>query len=175
MHLQLKGQITINAAAQKVWHILAHEFGTVGQWASSIPESQSINHIPALEGTEVIGRVCATAVPGFPAVRETFTYYDEQSMRFGYEPSEGQPWFIKHAENHWVVHSLGPQISMVESRAELDVGLFPGVLLAPLLKLFMGRVGAQFFEELKFYAERDRPHPRKLKAQQKHLKASARS
>jgi hypothetical protein len=42
------------------------------------------------------------------------------------------------------------------------------------LKLFMGRVGARFFEELKFYAEHDQPHPRKLKVQQKGLKASAR-
>jgi hypothetical protein len=175
MHLQLKGQIRINAPAQNVWHILAHEFSTVGQWASSIPESQAISDIPAPEGAAVGGRVCATAVPGFAAVRETFTYYDEQSMRFGYEPAEGRPWFIKQAENHWAVHSLGPRTSLVESRAEIDVGLFPGVLLAPLLKLFMGRVGAQFFEELKFYAEQDRPHPRKLKAQQKHLKASARS
>ena len=165
MHLQLKGQIMINAAAQKVWHVLAHEFGTVGQWASSIPESQAVTDISAPAGATVAGRVCATAVPGFGAVRETFTYYDEQSMRFGYEPSEGRPWFIKHAENHWAVRSLGPQTCLVESRAELDVAPFPGVFLAPLLKLFMGRVGAQFFEELKYYAEHDQPHPRKLKAQ----------
>jgi hypothetical protein len=34
----------------------------------------------------------------------------------------------------------------------------------------MGRVGAQFFEELKYVVEHDRPHPRKLKAQQKALR-----
>jgi hypothetical protein len=175
MHLQLQGQITINASAEKVWRILAHEFGTVGDWASSIPTSKAITDIPAPEGAEVTGRVCATAVPGFAAVREIFTYYDEQSMRFGYEPTEGRPWFIKDAENHWVVHSLGPQTSLVESHAELDVALFPGVFLAPLLKLLMGRVAAQFFEELKYYAEHDQPHPRKLTAQQKYMKASARS
>jgi hypothetical protein len=36
-----------------------------------------------------------------------------------------------------------------------------------LVKFFMGRVAAQFFEELKYFVEHDRPHPRKLKAQQK--------
>jgi hypothetical protein len=97
-------------------------------------------------------------------------------MRFGYQATEGRPWFLKRAENHWVVRALGPQTSVVESRAELDVGLFPGVFLAPLLKLLMGRVGAQFSEELKYYVEHDQPHPRKLKAQQKHVqKAVTRS
>ena len=65
---------------------------------------------------------------------------------------------------------------MVESRAELEMRLFPGVFLAPLVKLFMGRVGARFSEELKYFVEQDQPHARKLKAQQKQMqKASARS
>jgi hypothetical protein len=175
MHLQLKRQTIINAAAQSVWHVLAHEFGSVGQWASSIPESKPVTDIPAPDGAEVGGRVCATAVPGFAAVRETFTYYDEQSMRFGYEPTEGRPWFIKHAENHLVVHVLGPQTSVVESRAELEVSLFLGVFLAPLVKLFINRVSTQFFEELKYFVEHGQPHPRKLRAQHKHRKTLARS
>jgi hypothetical protein len=67
------------------------------QIASSIPESKPVINIPALAQAEVGGRVCATAVPGFAAVREIFT---------------------------WMVPSLGPQTSMVESRAEVDMPLF---------------------------------------------------
>jgi hypothetical protein len=87
-------------------------------------------------------------------------------MRFVYQATEGRPWFLKHAQNHWAVRSLGPQTSLVEVQAELNLSFFPGLLLAPLLKFQMGRVGAQSLEELKYYAERDQPHPRKLKAQQ---------
>src|SRR6266496_5500374 len=101
MHLQLKGQIMINAAAQKVWHVLAHEFGTVGQWASSIPESQAVTDISAPAGATVAGRVCATAAPGFGAVRETFTYYDEQSMRFGSKPFPCTPCFRYGRGHPW--------------------------------------------------------------------------
>lgn len=171
MRLHLNNQTTIDGAAQKVWRVLAHEFGNVGQFASAIPESKPVIDIPAPQGAEVGGRVCATNVPGFGAVQETFTYYDEGAMRFGYEPTAGRPWFIRHAENHWAVRSLGPQTSLVEARAELEMNLFPGVFLAPLLKLFMGRVGAQFAEELKYFVEHDRPHPRKLKAQRKRTKS----
>jgi len=169
MRIQMNDQMTIDAPAQKVWRILAHEFGSVGQWASSIPVSQPVPDIPAPAGAAVGGRVCATAVPGVAAIQEMFTYYDEQSMRFGYEPTEGRPWFVKRAENNWAVRSIGPETSLVESHAKLELASFPGIFLAPLLKLYLGRVGARFFEELKYYAEHDRPHPRKLKAQRKQM------
>jgi hypothetical protein len=169
MHIQLKGHITINASANKVWRVLAHDFSNIGQWASAIPASQAVTDLPAPEGAEVGGRVCSTAVPGFGDVQEQFTYYDEQSMRFGYEATEGRPSFLKHAENHWEVRSLGPTTSVVETRAEIEVSLFPGWFLAPLLKLQMGRIGAQSLEEMKYYVECDQPHPRKLKAQQKQM------
>ncbi|HEY6408159.1 MAG TPA: SRPBCC family protein [Ktedonobacteraceae bacterium] len=134
-----------------------------------MPASKAVTDLPAPEGAEVGGRVCATAVPGFADVQESFTYYDEQSMRFGYQATEGRPWFLKHAENHWAVRSLGPNTSLVEALADIDVSFFPGGFLAPLLKLQMGRIGAQSLEELKYYVERDQPHPRKLKAQQKQV------
>ncbi len=167
MHLHLKGYVTINAPAKNVWRVLAHEFDAIGQWASAIPASHAAPHLPAPAGAEVGGRVCSTAVAGFAAVQETFTHYDEASMRFAYQATEGRPWFLKRAENHWEVRAQGPTTSLVEARAELDVALFPGLFLAPLLMLQMGRVSRRTFEELKYYVERDQPHARKLKAQQK--------
>ena len=91
MHLHLNGQTTINAPADKVWRVLAHEFGNIGQYASAIAESKAVTDIPAPKGAEVGGRVCTTTVPGVDAVRETFTYYDEQSMRFGYNQPKASP------------------------------------------------------------------------------------
>jgi hypothetical protein len=43
------------------------------------------------------------------------------------------------------------------------------------VKLFINRVSAQFFEELKYFVEHGQPHPRKLRAQHKHRKTLARS
>src|SRR5919198_3597574 len=123
MRIHLNNQMTISAPAQKVWRVLAHEFANIGQWVSAIPHSQAVTDVPAPDGAQVAGRVCATAVPGFDAVREQFTYYDEQAMRFAYQATDGRPFFIKRAENHLAVRSLGPETSVVESRAELDVSL----------------------------------------------------
>ena len=176
MHLHLSGRTTIHAPAQNVWHVLAHEFSAIGQWASVIPASHGAPDLPAPAGAEVGGRVCATAVPGFADIQETFTSYDEPSMHFAYQATEGRPWFLKRAENHWFVRSLGPATCEVETRAEVDLPLFPGLFLAPLLKRQMDRVGARTLEELKYYLEHDQVHPRKRKAQQKQgQKALARS
>jgi hypothetical protein len=160
MYIHFEDHILINAPATKVWRILAHEFDAIGHWASAIPASQGIAELPAPGGTKVGARVCSTAVPAFGQIRETLTSYDDQGMRFAYEATDGRPWFIKHAENHWVVRSLGPSSSEVEARAEVEVSLLPGVLLAPLMKLQLGRTGVQTFEELKYYVERDQVHPR---------------
>jgi hypothetical protein len=176
MYIHFKDHILINAPATKVWRILAHEFDTIGDWASAIPTSQGIAELPAPPGAPVGARVCSTAVPGFGQIRETFTSYDDQGMSFSYEATEGRPWFIKHAENHWVVRSLGPSTSEVEARAEVEVSLFPGVFLAPLMRFQLGRTGIQTFEELKHYVERGQVHPRKLQARQPHAqKAGTRS
>ena len=107
MHLHLSGRTMIHAPAQQVWHVLAHEFSSIGHWASAIPTSHGVSNLPVPAGAEVGGRVCATAVPGFTDIQETFTSYDESSMHFAYQATEGRPWFLKRAENHWFVHALG--------------------------------------------------------------------
>ena len=152
MHLHLKNYITINASAKKVWRVLAHDFGTIGLWASAVSASQAVPDLPAPPGAQVGGRVCATAVPGFADVQENFTYYDEASMRYGYQAVKGLLRSLKRAQNHWLVRPLGPDASLVEARAEIDMSLFPGWFLAPLLKLYMGRVGTRSLEELKYYS-----------------------
>ena len=167
MHIQLNDHIIINASANKVWYVLAHDFANIGQWASAIPASKANPNLTVPEGAEVGGRICTTAVPGFSGVEESLMSYDEHSMHFAYQATNGRPWFLKHAENHWEVRSLGPGTSQVETRAETDISVFPGFFLVPLFKFQMGRIGTQTLEELKYYVEHNQPHPRKLKDLQK--------
>lgn len=164
MRIKMKKQITINAPARKTWSVLAHEFENIEQWASVITESSNIPEIPAPEGAHVGGRVCSGS---FGDALEKFTYYDDQAMRFGYQGIGKLPSFMKHAENNWSVRSLESNQSVVESRAEIDIKLFPGLILLPIFEFQMWRIGNQLFEELKYYVEEDQPHPRKQKIQQK--------
>jgi hypothetical protein len=173
MRLRFTSQTTINAPASQVWRVVAHEFSAIGDWASTIPHSQAVADRPALAGAEVCGRICSTNIPGITAVREQFTYYDEQAMRFGYAAADGLPALIRRAENNWQVRSLGSEACIAEAWAELELPLLLGVCLVPLMKLQLSRAGARLLEELKYYVEHEQPHPRKLKARQRAAQQAA--
>lgn len=169
MHKQVEDQITINAPASKVWRILAHEFDKVGQWSSGITASMATTDSPAPEGAMVGGRICLSDGLGGD-VREEFTYYDEEGMRFGYKAIGELPWFLEAAQNNWCVRSLEPNKAVVTFKAEVGLKLFVALFMIPLMPFIKKFWGTRTLEELKHYIEHDQPHPRKLKAQQKQTK-----
>jgi hypothetical protein len=173
VRIQVTGQATIDAPASKVWGVLAHDFANIGRWATLIPDSREDAGTAAPEGAVVGGRVCSNSIPGFADVREEFTIYSEQSMRFSYKATEGMPSVVKSAENSWTVRSIGPSQSVVEARGEVHMSLIPGLFLAPLMKFQLGRMAHQTGEELKYFIEQGQPHPRKLKAQRKQMQQSS--
>jgi hypothetical protein len=162
MRLQIRSHTTINAPAAAVWRVIAHQFDAIGEWASSIPTSYAAPEVSPPPGAEVGARVCATGVRGFQDVHEQYTFYDEGSMRFTYEATAGLPSIVRHAENSWQVFSLDQSRCQVEAQAVVDLRTVPGLILAPLLRMQMHRLGRQTFEELKYYVEHLQPHPRKV-------------
>jgi len=162
MRMQIRSHTTINAPATEVWHVIAQQFDAIGEWASSIPTSYAAPEVSPLPGAEVGARVCATGVRGFKDVHEQFTSYDEEAMRFAYEATTGLPWIVRHAENHWQVRPLDQSRCEVEAQAVVVLRAVPGLILAPLLRIQMNRLGRQTFEELKYYVEQGKPHPRKV-------------
>jgi hypothetical protein len=164
VQFQITSQAAVDAPATQVWHVLAHQFDQIGQWASLIPQSQPVSDIPAPDGALVGGRVCSPAVAGFRAVQERFTSYDEAGMRFSYAATDGLPWVITRAENHWSVQPLTASRTLVEARAEVALRPLPGIFLRPLLRLQLQRVADRVAEELKYYLEHGEPHPRKRRA-----------
>ena len=165
MKFQMKKQITIQAPATKVWRIVAHEFDQISKWSSDIPASKATDNGSGPDAAPVCGRVCTS--PGFGDVEEVFTYYDEESMCYGYRGTQ-MPSFIKNAENNWRVQALSPHTAMAEFVGKVE--------LNPLLALFVipyfSIIGPRVLKELKYYAEHDRPHPRKQKALQRQVEAA---
>lgn len=173
MHIQITTSVVINAPTGKVWKVIAHEFGDIGQWASTIAGSKAFATSRAVGGglnqaeAEPKARVCTTNVPGFKDIQETMTQYNEGAMQYSYEATEGRPWFVTRAENTWRVRSLEISTSEVETRAEVEINKFWGILFAPLMKAQFTRMGNRTLEELKFYIEQGQVHPRKLKKKQR--------
>ena len=165
MIFKMSKQIEINAPAEKVWRIIAHEFDKMSRWSSDLHDTWAKKEGVAPEGAPVCGRVCYTHGFGGGEVEEVFTYYNEQEMQYGYKGTV-LPKYINSAGNNWRVRSLGAERSVADFMAEVDLNPVLGVLVKPYLRI----VGSRALEELKYYAEQDKPHPRKIKAMQKRVK-----
>lgn len=162
--IEVKKQLVVNAPYQEVWRILALEFHRVGEWASVIANSQINADATAPEGADIGGRVCV--VPGFGDVKESFTAYDEDNLTFSYEATSGMPFFVKTAGNTWSLTPQGDK-TVVDMHLMAETNLFPGALMAPLMKGQFDRQGWETIDDLKYYVENGKPSPRKQDAMKK--------
>jgi len=167
MRLHLNRQTPVNAPAERAWHVLAHEFSDISIWSSAIAESYTNPEAAVMAGAELGGRVCVA--PGFGETHENLTHYNEKKMRFSYSATiKGMP-AVRQAINHWAVIPQGEHSCIVESRAEILLATFPGIFLAPFVVLAMKRLGKHSAEELRYYIENGKPHPRVLKQSQQQI------
>ncbi|GAB5521446.1 MAG: hypothetical protein RhofKO_36970 [Rhodothermales bacterium] len=156
--------IQVNAPADQVWAVLAHDFHNAYKWASSVDHSAArvAGPPPGDAPFETAGRACQTSLG---PIKETLEYYDEQARRFGYSAKgDKMPFFVKHLQNNWAVQANGPNRSTV--RMALEARLLPvfAQLMGPIMRKQFDTVLTEATEELKFYIEQGRPHPRKVEA-----------
>jgi len=155
-------QVTINAPAAQVWHVLAENYATVGAWASAIAHS-TVNDDVA-DGA--VGRVCHT---DFGQLKETVTQFDEHTGTFAYH-ADGMPFFVREAGNTWTVRPHSADTTVVDMRLEMTFMPIIGRLMQPIMRRQMQHTARDFVEELKHYVETGQIHPRKLAAQAKAAK-----
>ena len=164
MTRELTGEVHINAPADAVWAILGANYSRIGDWASVIQKSTPMPNLSIPPGADAGGRSCTPALPFVSKVTEELTSFDEANKTFSYEATSGLPGFIHKAQNMWSVRADGPESSIVSTRGLLDMHRIIGPLLFPIFKWQLNRAGARLVEELKYFAENGRPHPRKTGA-----------
>ena len=163
----LTSTITIDASADQVWDVIAHQFGRIGEWATAIPGSTTITapatvtHSYVLVEAPVAGRVCDTGMRAVPQVTETIVAYDEDARTLTYQATAGMPAFVTLARNTWEVKPLSDGQAQVTYAGELEVRGVLGALARRLLLARVARDGQYLLEDLKHYAEHGEPSPRK--------------
>lgn len=158
MHIQTK--ITLSTSVQKAWEVIGLKFGHVAEWTATLESS-------SLEGDMGIGavRVCKTRGIGiFPSatIKEVMTEFDPEQYRFAYKVTSGLPGMFKSAQNTFTIVPIDNKSCVVKSIAviELTKWLRPiEWFFALLLKQDLKKV----FDEMKFYIENNKVHPRKAK------------
>ncbi len=148
-------KLHVNAPANQLWTILAEEYDRVGEWTSEIVQSSSNPDLPEGEG-----RVCST--PGFGDVKETITKFDDQGREFSYAAEIATfPFFVKDVGNTWRVEAKGNNHSIVHMHMQARLLPVFAQLMGPVMKRQMSKSADILLEELKYFAENGRVHPRK--------------
>ena len=144
----------IDAPAEEVWAVLAHDFADIEEWTETVSESRAIDAselpdglVPA-ENAPVIGRV--TTSPVLTAY-EIIVDYDEDAMMLKFEAGN-LPALLSYADDRQTVVAKGENKSVVMFDARLE--------LAPYLRLLNPVFGSRFEatmadlqQELKLYVE----------------------
>jgi len=160
-------RIAINTNSDKVWDIFAHDYDNAHKWMASIPNSFGIDGGKKFKGATSSGRVCE--LDGNPKglkAKETFLAYDEANksytllVQFLNTPF-GFP--IVKNEAEFFIEDNEDNLSIMTFTATSTLKPL-GFILYPLIKLGFSFLLKQVLEELKFYVENGKPHPRKIKA-----------
>ena len=133
MELQIKQEI--NATADEVWKVLAHQFADISEWSPTIESSRAIDQseVPAgfkaAEEAPVPGRVTPNPLR---ELTEVLTEYSEENKSFTFEVAGPAPLF-SHTANHTKVIAQGANKSLVTFDLQLSPkGIFN--LFSPVLK-----------------------------------------
>ncbi len=155
--MQVKRELTINASADKLWQIIGEDYNNVGDWTSEVPSSKPNPDLPAGEG-----RVCSTS--GFGDAKETITEYDERRRALSYVAEvEKMPFFVRQMGNSWRIEARDDNRSVVHMHLKGDLLPVFSQLMGPIMKRQLAKSADTILEELKYYAETDKIHPRKQK------------
>ncbi len=165
--MKTTNSIVINVPAQNIWKVLAEDFDKVGDWLSQVPKSYRKEEDTDVPDSPMSGRVCelSTKANG-PIADETITGYDEinKVLKIRVVPKNRS---IPVKENNAVVSltSVDPYTTKVTWASDFTMSL-KGKLLSFMIRPLIKKSFNELLEELKYFVERGKPHPRKLKKMQ---------
>ncbi|MEM7730663.1 MAG: SRPBCC family protein, partial [Pseudomonadota bacterium] len=159
--MRIERELTIEAAPEEVWRILADDYEKVGEWARAVTSSAPNADAAPLPGATVGGRVCSASIG---EVTETIRVFDAEQKVLAYDAqSKAMPFFVRNLSGNWTIVPSGG-VSKVGLQFEAD-------LMAPFSALMGWVMKRQFrtaiddtLEDLKLYAETGEVHPDKARA-----------
>ena len=164
--MQIQKEITVNAPIDKVWEAVGPDFAECAKWGSVLETSKATQgNVP--DGAPCSGRICQTN-NGMGGFTETLTHYNEDKMQLAYTAQgDKMPGFVKNLRNAWKLVPVDANQTKIMANLTADI-VFPfSLLMGPMMKMQMGKMLDMGLEDLKFYVENGKPHPRKIEAQRK--------
>lgn len=151
----------VDAPRDAVWKAVAEDFGDVSKWASVI----SKNTLDAGPEGGLMGAKRSCFIPSFGgSTVEKVTEFDEEAGVFTYQVLEGLPPFVTSGFNRWTVQDMGDGKTKLTSLVTMNVGDgTPPFALGMAKEAFASVIGLTS-DDLVYFIENGKPHPRELAA-----------
>lgn len=160
----IEKELIINKSIDNAWQILGHGFADVHIWASVVNHSAGSGN--TFNGASCSERGCDIA--GMGKMKEKLLQFSNEQYSLCYEYSEGVPSMVKYATNTWMLTSLGQDKTKLNMKMDITLGGLIGMIMQPMMKLKMSKMGNTLIKDFKYYVENGRPSEAKIKAMKKY-------
>ena len=152
--MQVHIETEINAPAEKVWQILAHQFADMADWTTTLSESRVVDSSELPKGLKIAPTAPVPAretTSSFAKAIEVISDYSEEKMELTFHAANLPP-ILSEAANTQRVVSKGPNKRVLTF--DMNIGL-KGVfkIMTPILKRRFHTTMSKVQGELKVYAE----------------------
>ena len=152
-------ELSIAKPVEEVWEVLGNQFGQIDKWASIISHSE-VSGPSKIEGVDYSIRSTQTEKG---QTQQEITGFNPKSHTISYQSISGTPAIIKQVKAHWSLKKTEDNHThlVLDFEAKMK-GI--GLILAPIAKIKLGKVGDVLLEDFKYFVENGKPHPRKVSA-----------
>ena len=163
--------VTINMPADEVWQAIGTNYKDAGLWSSAIYASAPTQGQP-VDGAPVSGRVCETTLGPF---KESIVEYDTDRRTLAYlATGEKMPGFVKQLKGSWRLSEKDGNTTVVVMQLNADIAAPFNMLMGWIMRKQFNKAISVTLEDLKFYLENGKRHPRKVKFDSSKKAATAR-
>jgi hypothetical protein len=137
---------------------MRNQFAEVHLWSTNFKDSKSGGN-SKFAGLDYSERV--TVTDRGETIQE-LDVFDSTTHALSYHITKGAPSIAKHASAVWSLNSDEANKTTVVLVFNLETKGVLGFLMTPLIKKGIGKSATEIAEELKYYVENGKPHPRKV-------------
>lgn len=152
--MQVHIETQINAPAEKVWRILAHQFADMADWTNTLSKSRVVDKSELPAGMKIAPNAPVPAretTSSFAKAIEVISEYSEENMELTFHAANLPP-FLSSAANTQRVIAKGDNKSLLTFDMKLGLkGIFK--IMTPILKRRFQNTMGGVQRELKAYAE----------------------
>lgn len=158
--IHVQKELVINKKVEEVWEVMGNQFAQVHLWSTNFKDSKP-GGSSKFSGLDYSERV--TLTDRGETIQELDSF-DATTHALSYHITKGAPGIAKHASAIWSLNSDEANKTTVVLEFNMETKGFLGFLMTPMIKMGMGKSATEIAEDLKYYVENGKPHPRKVES-----------